>query len=572
MAFDGPLGPSASATSDDLAAHLSFDFDAFMAADHAMGSGLSGLEPCVHDDACLHFTQPNRIQDKRKAPFSQTPPPTLPADMSRSQSSANQKRQSRSKAKNQSHSLSNVGHTENFSWEHIFNDQAQVLTGAGSGASNFQQDFSYCHDDDCMSAVSCSSDCEGSCPSQCGEVGHTVCCEDDACGSPQLCVDEACHEASHPCTDTNCIADAVPPAAGNPSVTDGDKEAAVALASFGGPTSSIMQGGYMEPSHSAYATAPNAGVPYMGIHGGNMPCGSLSMDALFAQDNGPPTFPNQPYQMAFEYALASHIMQYHDPSRGLANSGSCLADDPSQLISKCTLPKYNPNDLANTDPFLPQLQSHECGFEVQDPNEFAQHIFQEHRPALMLHAQQLGLPESSSQHVHSASCISQHPDSQAPYFNCDQHTKHFSPSMSPLTNLSMGPSLSNTPTSLPTPSPAESDLCLTDRTAAKDAFGLGTEAKSQPMGQEDQLLCRWVIGGKAICGQRFENDEQLQKHCKHEHLKPMKKLNGGFRCGWAGCTRDTCFTQRSKVERHMQVHTGCKWPIPYFIRSRKRCS
>ncbi|TWU77815.1 zinc-finger protein [Metarhizium rileyi] len=85
------------------------------------------------------------------------------------------------------------------------------------------------------------------------------------------------------------------------------------------------------------------------------------------------------------------------------------------------------------------------------------------------------------------------------------------------------------------------------------------EAKSQVMAQEDQFMCRWLVGHNGtLCGLRFENDEQLQKHCKNDHLKQLKKINGGFRCGWAKCTRDTCFTQRSKVERHMQVHTGYK--------------
>jgi len=139
--------------------------------------------------------------------------------------------------------------------------------------------------------------------------------------------------------------------------------------------------------------------------------------------------------------------------------------------------------------------------------------------------------------------------------------KNFSPSPSPLAALSMGPSLSTTPSSsLATPSPLESETGFTEPSSSARSKSPHAESKPHILTEEDQFRCRWVMGdGSGICGHRFDNDEELQKHCKLDHLKPLKKVRGGFRCGWEGCTRDTCFTQRSKVERHMQVHTGCEF-------------
>lgn len=555
MAFDGQMGSSNQSSNDNMA-NMHLDFDTLLSSEHSLHSGFGPYEHCIHDDSCLHFTQPNKVQNRVQGNFAQTPPATSSSTFALNRSKSN--RTDHGRTKSQMEFSSNIDNSQDYSWDHIFNDNA--LAGC-----NFQQghdDFAACKDDDCVS-MSCSSACEGSCPSQCGETGHAVCCDDDACDSPKLCVDEDCQEAVQPCTDEHCVVD---PSMDqqqpqrSPAITDTDKAAAAALASFGENNPQMAQNGFIQQTQQS-STATDGFMNFANMPH-SLPCGSLSMDSIFTNINGPPAFPNQQFQMAFEYALANHIMQYHDPSHGLANHGSCVANDPSQLITKCTLPKFNPNDLANTDPFLPQLPSHECGFQVQDPNEFAHHIFQEHKSTLMMtQRNQYGFPGHSHSHTHSSGLPSHHHrGSQGPYFNYNMapNSKHFSPSMSPLTNLSMGPSLSATPVSLPTPSPLESEPSFTDATSTTKTLSPVCETKPQVMAQEDQFLCRWVVGhGDAICGQRFENDEQLQQHCKMDHLKQLKKANGGFRCGWANCTRNTCFTQRSKVERHMQVHTGC---------------
>ncbi|KAF8421158.1 hypothetical protein BGX38DRAFT_1094372 [Terfezia claveryi] len=68
------------------------------------------------------------------------------------------------------------------------------------------------------------------------------------------------------------------------------------------------------------------------------------------------------------------------------------------------------------------------------------------------------------------------------------------------------------------------------------------------------LLCQW----EALCGRQFTTTDSLQQHAKDDHIAVLKKKTGYF-CLWAGCTRrDKQFSQKGKVERHMQTHTGFK--------------
>lgn len=83
---------------------------------------------------------------------------------------------------------------------------------------------------------------------------------------------------------------------------------------------------------------------------------------------------------------------------------------------------------------------------------------------------------------------------------------------------------------------------------------------------EGPKRCEWLTtsndGHQQPCGKSFTNAEGLQKHAKDEHIAALKKKTGYF-CGWADCgRRDRSFSQKGKVERHMQTHTGCKQNDP----------
>ncbi|PHH69213.1 hypothetical protein CDD82_7913 [Ophiocordyceps australis] len=507
LAYNGHMDASA-----DMAP-MPLDFEAIMAPHHALSHALTpALTPF---DACLD-DEPPGLHGHHLAPFD--PDDKAPHDHLTTPT----------KEQHKPH------HDAPLDWHHLFAHSSLQSPSAQAPS------LAFCNDADCASE--CSSICHGGCPSQCGDTGHGVCCDDDACGTPNLCLDEDCQGASRPCTDEKCLADTLADRdlVHNPAMTDRDKAAAAALASFGEnelhmvpPAAAFAQPETPHPSSSGLALPQS------------FPCASLSMESML--QNASPTFSNQPFDLALEYTLANHIMQYHNPLHPMPHTGSCLANDPSQLISRCSLPKF-PLPATSPDPYLPTFQSNECGFQVEDATAFAHHIWDEHKPALALHAHQPRIPPPARPHADvngHARCLVASSDSS---------------SSASSASLPVGPSLSATPSSLPTPSSMDLD------SAAPTQLGRLTRAQTPANGQnaqalihQDQFLCRWLTTDDAsICGLRFENDEQLQHHCKFHHLKHLKKFRGGFRCGWENCTRDTCFTQRSKVERHMQVHTGYK--------------
>lgn len=78
--------------------------------------------------------------------------------------------------------------------------------------------------------------------------------------------------------------------------------------------------------------------------------------------------------------------------------------------------------------------------------------------------------------------------------------------------------------------------------------------------------CQWQDtdrdGNVHTCGMLFTSSTDLQQHAKEIHINALRKKTGYF-CHWAGCNRmDKPFSQKGKVERHLQTHTGCKYPTP----------
>jgi hypothetical protein len=72
--------------------------------------------------------------------------------------------------------------------------------------------------------------------------------------------------------------------------------------------------------------------------------------------------------------------------------------------------------------------------------------------------------------------------------------------------------------------------------------------------------CRWEVAHDMICGSTFEDNAQLQNHIQQAHTASLRKAYG-FTCQWKGCPRrergGESFAQRSKLDRHIQSHTGC---------------
>jgi len=80
-------------------------------------------------------------------------------------------------------------------------------------------------------------------------------------------------------------------------------------------------------------------------------------------------------------------------------------------------------------------------------------------------------------------------------------------------------------------------------------------------------VCNWTEhdtndAETPICGHVFNDPAGLQEHVKTVHIGKLCKKSG-FHCHWKGCyRRDQSFTQKGKVERHVQTHTNCKGPSP----------
>lgn len=63
--------------------------------------------------------------------------------------------------------------------------------------------------------------------------------------------------------------------------------------------------------------------------------------------------------------------------------------------------------------------------------------------------------------------------------------------------------------------------------------------------------CRWIN-----CSERFEAFDTLTIHLSEEHVGSGKSE---YTCRWIACERDgKTFTQRQKIMRHIQTHTGAK--------------
>ncbi len=85
--------------------------------------------------------------------------------------------------------------------------------------------------------------------------------------------------------------------------------------------------------------------------------------------------------------------------------------------------------------------------------------------------------------------------------------------------------------------------------------------------------CRWDHVSKAgsECGQICADAISLQQHIKEVHISHLNKQLG-FVCKWAECRRRTSgsFGQKGKLERHIQVHTGCEFDVRSGIKKNHR--
>ena len=89
---------------------------------------------------------------------------------------------------------------------------------------------------------------------------------------------------------------------------------------------------------------------------------------------------------------------------------------------------------------------------------------------------------------------------------------------------------------------------------------LGHRSFRDALGNAGEKSCQWLVSD-SICGQVFENGNELQAHIESSHLNNSKHC-GTFDCRhmkhlckWNGCKTSAPFAERSKLARHIYTHT-----------------
>ena len=258
-----------------------------------------------------------------------------------------------------------------------------------------------------------------------------------------------------------------------------------------------------------------------------------------------------------------HIREAHsDPNLSACMRPCPVVDNPiwfqqchfRQLTPECLSHEEIPHE-GSTNHFIHDghhYEPHECGVKNANPQAFIKHITQEHLPFMVGHPLHICSGEHSSQMLSPA------------LHSSSESVNTFDAS---LLSTPVTPHAMSTP---PTPFSSK------DSAATRGTFSdLPDTAFSRPqssaslhsqvtMTQGDENKCFWCDDADSdeICGVTFRTSNELHEHVIKCHVKNLSKGPAGFICGWQQCRREEQgkqgFPQRSKIERHMQTHTGCK--------------
>lgn len=93
---------------------------------------------------------------------------------------------------------------------------------------------------------------------------------------------------------------------------------------------------------------------------------------------------------------------------------------------------------------------------------------------------------------------------------------------------------------------------------------LDTTLDRIPSRDRNPCFCKWKLKKDdledklRLCNREFDTEEALWVHVKSDHTS---KLINKYTCQWHGCVRPGHFGTKSKLERHLLPHTGCKFSI-----------
>ncbi|KAL8295391.1 hypothetical protein RB600_001060 [Gaeumannomyces tritici] len=388
-------------------------------------------------------------------------------------------------------------------------------------------------------------ECELDQPCELGdECGLDQPCDASDCDDEPVCVDESC-----------------------PVYTCEETKAAATLASFvatdAGATPSAQRQ-HLEPLQASHSTFPSTSsvVPQHDT-------------ARNAHCDG---------SMVAPKAVIQHLIERHNDPSAESCVRPCLVDQPlnySVCPMPCLLehPQLHGHQCPCDDSFFftaldsngpmdwdnPSALASDCSAHWTSGDELLQHWHMQHR-AMFLHPHHQQHPLDRPLE-HEFGAISSHGRLHTPPFMPSQDDSlavhaHHPLASSPATTLTHDPSTIATPLtgastafSPPPTTPAglnENGVVPNEGSRAGDPEAVG-----------EAFQCLWCDSpGASCCGQVFDNPKDLNLHVIGYHVKMLERSDGGYVCGWQGCKRSSegkkGFPQKSKIERHVQTHTGEK--------------
>lgn len=184
----------------------------------------------------------------------------------------------------------------------------------------------------------------------------------------------------------------------------------------------------------------------------------------------------------------------------------------------------------------------ECGIKLDSMEAYVKHFNDQHRHQLAVAATLSGQAALNSASMDASSHTSS--------VGSMTSTLNSTPGTSPLTPFSVNTEIFET-----------ARARRGHRQALSRSSSLSSRASQVTLQPGDEFRCFWCDSTDGVpCCQEFHNAEELHQHVIADHVSNLDKGPDGFCCGWEKCRRGedgrAGFPQRSKIERHMQTHTG----------------
>jgi hypothetical protein len=238
-------------------------------------------------------------------------------------------------------------------------------------------------------------------------------------------------------------------------------------------------------------------------------------------------------------ALDEHVAQDHIKP---LSEMQCRWNECQQAVNPAEMVAHVLNNHP-PDGAPPTCRWTECSLTFPGPEGLESHVRSTHVPAYPLHCQW----DSCGALALDAVDLSQH-----------LHVDHSLAAPPPLLAARNAAEEAMTATT----TPATTTATATTMVSTTPRRSPSSSAGAQPR-------CRWLVastdasgvgsGEGHECGVVCHDAASLQQHIKEAHISSLTK-KAGFLCRWADCARKDShpFGQKGKLERHIQVHTGCK--------------